>query len=164
MAVRLVNKSKADCDINLFSGRVVRIRPLSYITLDEKFTKASVEYYNQLRDLGLYLEKDPEPVVEKKADIEINADADKEKQEEVVVVETPAAKPEVVKTEEPEKADEVQTSAPSALAEGVTEKELMKHTHGQLLTMASAYGLSGLEALSKKEICVKILEAAGAGE
>lgn len=163
MAIRLVNKSKADCDINLFSGRVVRIRPLSYITLDEKVTQASVEYYNQLRDLGLYLEKDPEPVVETK-DVEINAEANTETSTEAPEADETSTEEETV-TEAPAEATEApEEPTPVALAEGVTEKDLMKHTHGQLLEMASAYGLSGLEALSKKEICVKILEAAGAGE
>lgn len=163
MAIRLVNKSKADCDINLFSGRVVRIRPLSYITLDEKFTQASVEYYNQLRDLGLYLEKDPEPMV-KTEEVEINAEAKEETVNEAPVAdETPVEVDTEAHTESTE-TETTEESTPVALAEGVTEKDLMKHTHGRLLEMASAYGLSGLEALSKKEICVKILEAAGAGE
>ena len=40
----------------------------------------------------------------------------------------------------------------------------MKHNHKKLVELASAYGLGNLEALSKKEISNKILEAVNAGK
>lgn len=160
MAVRLVNKSKADCDINLFSGRVVRLKPLSHITLDEKITRASVDYYRQLSDLGIYLEKDPEPKIEEKPVETINTpDVDAG-----VEVTTESTEPEAGAEGQADGEDGAEINSAVAELGEVTEKDLMKHNHDKLVELAEACGLGNLEALSKREIAGKILEAVNAGK
>lgn len=168
MAIRLVNKSKADCDINLFSGRVVRVKPLSYITLDEKITKASLDYYRQLRDLGLYLEKDPEPVIEQKpVEEKVPENNAGEVVQTTVETETSvntdgdATNEGTANTADSEGKKE---DCPCCSSDEVTEKDLMKHNHSKLVELAESMGLGNLEALSKREICAKILEAVSAGK
>lgn len=153
MAVRLVNKSKADCDINLYSGRTVRLKPSSYILLPEKVTPESKDYYRQLRDLGLYLEE----VVEPKIEVRV------EEPKEAATVEESSKSDVPVDTEEPQE-DSVGPEIKEEQSDksGLTFEELMKFTKPELIELGTAtYGLTELDSCSKKQIVNKILEADG---
>lgn len=88
MAVRLVNRSKADCDINLHDGRTVRIKPSSYIKIGDTISDRAKSYYRQLNDLGLFVVEEPvvqseEPVVQ--SDVESVVE-DKVEMEEILTM------------------------------------------------------------------------------